>query len=628
MATQRVATHGFPSEQAAQMRSLRRTILFFCLLCLFFFGSPRPGASHNLNGQLIVRWNVPVTGPQGGHLDWYEIKADPENENNLIVCGGKRNAQDNAYYGVVYSSHDGGRSWKEVLEDRSSSWVSEQSCAFGSHMAYFISEASKVIDGRTNHELGTTRIFVSYDAGETWTETATTGWADDSNSVVSKPSASNKQRLYVFYNGNSHFNAAKRLGSTLDFFTVSEDGATVSQRRTVPGMAERNYQGVYPSSSMLLSDGTPIVLYEAVEKRIDANGIGHLQIGAATFPSTGPSKLSIIANATGSYGPAGRLCPGTISDSLAYDRKHNLLYVAYNDLVAGRCMVMLTESRDEGRTWSKSHELHAQGTSSPVMYFPILTVNQDGVLGLLWDGKPKASTDCWYFSISRDAQTLADTRLLAHCYAQNSLREQSSAYLDTVAEQAKCDQPAHLLLLTRRDYLQRIGITTTPDGVFHPLWSTLGNGFGDLRTARIQVNKGLNPPVRRHINPAALEDVTDRIVVLYGGEQRLDHDTNSVMVDISFRNRGSTRILGPLYLHLENASSDFGIVSLANPAQFSSLGPDFLDLSSSMPGAALDPGEETSPYQLTFHFQDQHSPVRIRYFLLKLKLRLFRERPH
>ena len=64
-----------------------------------------------------MEWNVPITPPGGSLLHWYELKGDPEDVNNLIVCGARRDAQNDAYYGVVYFSHDGGRSWKTAFED-------------------------------------------------------------------------------------------------------------------------------------------------------------------------------------------------------------------------------------------------------------------------------------------------------------------------------------------------------------------------------------------------------------------------------------------------------------------------------------------------------------------------------
>src|ERR1700733_5575749 len=121
-------------------------VVVLTLCCLLMIGNGV--RSRGEEGRLKVEWNVPITPPEGSLLHWYELKGDPEDGNNLIVCGARRDAQNDAYYGVVYFSHDGGRSWKTAFEDHGSTWGSEQSCAFGKrHSACFISESSKVIDG-------------------------------------------------------------------------------------------------------------------------------------------------------------------------------------------------------------------------------------------------------------------------------------------------------------------------------------------------------------------------------------------------------------------------------------------------------------------------------------------------
>jgi len=605
------------------VRNLR--LLGLIASCLFFAGmcdSAFPSAREHV----LLEWNVPITPPEGSHLNWYEVKADPEDANNLIVCGAMRNARDNAYYGVLYSSHDGGRSWREVLEDRGSTWVSEQSCAFGDqHIAYFVSEASEVIDGELHHDRGTTRIFVSRDGGETWVETVKTGWADFSSSVVARAGASDARELYVFYNGYSSSNSVKGLGSTLDFFTVSEDGARVSQRQTVPGMAERGYKGVFPSSSVTLNDGTPITLYAAGTQTNARNSTMRTELGVVRFPVGGPSAPIIVATPSPTTGPPA--CFASLSNSLAYDRVNDRLFVAYSDFTLGHCAIMLVNSSDGGRTWSRSHELRA-AESHPSMYFPVLAVNQDGVIGLMWNGKPEGSPDCWFFSISSDGLNLEDTVPLSRCINAHSLAQQSSAYLATVISQPKVGGAASVELLTLRDYLTRVGITSTRDGVFHPLWSTVGDGFGELRTARVRI--GQRPQVAElgpH-SPPVLKDVTDRIIVLYGGEQRLDHESNSVMLDLSFRNKSSTTIHGPIYMKVDNAVSDYGKIEPINSGPPTPLGAEYLEVSSCLRRESLAPGESTLPYRLTIRFANEDSAVLNRYLILKLNLRLFlREEP-
>lgn len=569
-----------------------------------------------------MSWNVPVTPPEGAHLNWYEMKADPEDGSHLIVCGAQRDAQTNAYDGVIYSSHDGGRTWRRVLDDRASTWVSEQSCAFGTrHFAYFVSEASKVVDGMLHHSLGTTRIFISSDGGETWAQTATTGWADFSSSVVGNVPVQGRQRLYVFYNSNSNYDGSKNLGSTLDFFTVSQDGRRVSRRQSIPGMAHRNYQGVYPSSSAALGDGSVVALYEARKRPTAEDGSDLLELGLARISFSGHQGFTTIA--TYSARNESPMCPFSLSASLAYDQTRSLLYVAYGDDTSGHCAVMLSESADEGRTWSVPRELQPPPGIRSAMYFPVVAANHDGVLGLLWRGTAEKSPACWFFSISRDGLKLDDTVCLSGCSSVDSLDSQSSAYLATFISQPRNGQPASVELLTLRDYLTRVGITAAPDGAFHPVWSTLGDGFGELRTAQIRVDAQSQLATTRPAQESALRDVTDNITVVYGGEQRLDHETNSVTLAISFRNDGPVPIPFPLYLQVYRATSEFGDPELMNPEMVTSPGSDYVKLSNVPGNIPLAPGATSNAYPLVFHFTRQTHGPRSRYFILRLQARVF-----
>src|SRR5260370_17738566 len=100
---------------------------------------------------------VPISSPEGGWHNWIVIEADPNDEHNLIACGSKWSSQTNSLSGFLYASFDGGRSWQLKVNDASSPWVSEESCAFRPNgRAYFVADASKIVDGLTRHDLGQT----------------------------------------------------------------------------------------------------------------------------------------------------------------------------------------------------------------------------------------------------------------------------------------------------------------------------------------------------------------------------------------------------------------------------------------------------------------------------------------
>jgi hypothetical protein len=202
------------------------------------------------------------------------------------------------------------------------------------------------------------------------------------------------------------------------------------------------------------------------------------------------------------------------------------------------------------------------------------------------------------------------------------LENQSSGFLATVIRQSKGGQPASVEIVTLRDYQSRVGIATTADGVFHPLWSTVGDSFGELRTARIRVNGEPNPAAADSISLGSLADVTDRVTVLYGGAQRLDRESKSVMFDISFRNDGPAPIEGPLYVEVENTRSDFGDFALMNHL-FDVPDHDSLRMFSCMGGNPLGPGRTSSPCHLVFRFISENAAGGKTFSILGIRLRIF-----
>ena len=605
------------TKGSSYLLSLRMSLVPIFLLLATAAGVGFSGSEH-----LAMSWNVPVTPPSGALIVSAEMKVDPEDSNHLIVCGTGWNAESNSYFGVVYVSNNSGKDWRVAFEDHATSWVTEHSCAFGGHhTAYFVSEASAIVDGIPHHDEGKTHIFRSADSGETWSGVAETDWADFSlSAVTSVPDQRDVQQLYVFYNGDSKYSSADKLGSTLDFFTVSDRGR-VGLRQSVAGMADKNYQGVFPSSSAVLNDGTVVVLFNANKQAVGASGIHSIDIGVARFTPSGASSATIVASPRfENYStPA---CPASISNSLAHDNIRGLLYVAFNDVSSGHCALMLARSKDQGKTWSEPLEFSMRDKSGASMYFPILAVNRGGTIGLLWRGKPQYSPDCWYFSAFQFGASSEDTLTLAPCENLESLSRQTSAYLMTHIRQPEAAQPAFVDLVSFRDGMLRVGMIATPDGVFHPIWPSLGAGFGELRTASVSLERRaqlLNPPARQ---APKLTEVTNKVAVLYGGEQYLDHATDSIVMRLSLRNKSTVSLEAPLYVQVEGIESDFGKIELVNAAPLT-LPAGYIDISSSVHGASLPPGDTTLPYSLTFHVVNGRNALLNRNYLAKLKLRLF-----
>ena len=218
--------------------------------------------------QIRVESQVEVSPSGGGWYPWYEIHADPTDPANLIVCGSIGSGKENTLHGFVYSSSDSGRTWHLTLEDKNSSWVSEQSCAFGvAGRAYFVSEATKVIDGVRHTDLGTTRIFVSDDAGRSWIERAKTLWADYSSSVVDTSPGPRQNRLYTFFNFPLAESGDEHRGTRVALFSLGYD-----DRDVVRPLFNRNMNsyGSFPEQTIVLKNGQVLTLYWGGLKPITA----------------------------------------------------------------------------------------------------------------------------------------------------------------------------------------------------------------------------------------------------------------------------------------------------------------------------------------------------------------------
>ncbi len=366
-----------------------------------------------------------ISSPHSGSHDWYDIEANPENPNSLIACGMKWNAQNNANYGYVYESQDGGRIWHTALEDRSSRWVSEESCAFGVRgLAYFVADASKTDGiGGVHHDQGKTRIWVSRDSGRTWVLGATTGWTDFSSSVVDQKPGPNQNRLYIFFNDVRLFYSSSGGGSALaKLSTKGNDSLGLISFKDGDGkivgpvfdseIYKQIYHSAYPSQNVIVKDGSLVTLFWTKRAVLDSNGKRTGREFVFSAQHTDPHRKSltepvIVQKSLVAPGQPKMKCNSYLSAPAAYDPTTNTVYAAYLDASSGRCSLVLERSTDDGQTWASSAWTEKptsgeQGTRLSEHDFSGLALarREDGILALLWQDTDKPGT-C-LFAISTD----------------------------------------------------------------------------------------------------------------------------------------------------------------------------------------------------------------------------------
>lgn len=559
-----------------------------------------------------------TTIADGAHL-WYEIKADPEEPSNLILCGAKWDASTNGPYGFVYASSDSGSSWRAVLEDRNSAWVTEQSCAFGfQHRAYFISEASKVIDGDSHHDLGVTRLFVSTDAGQHWMEAKKTGWADYSTSAVSSTTA----KLYTFFNAPSTSDPGRNRGNSVGLLVFSPNGAEVQGPFFFSRMPERDYHGVYPRDATPLRNGEVAALYYAARKtaRSMEGELGLIRAGGSPQPS-----LEGTAIASGSFDQD---CLSFDHNALAYDRERNRLFVVYVEGCKTTRM-MLTSSDDEGRTWANSVVV-AEREEGTAMKYPSLVARPGGNLGLLWS-EWRGTSSRWLFAeiqdkklvgppieLSGDAETLAASN--------DSLRTTIHRRGAVESEGASAASGPPIVVGVRglagvvwRDS----GLLAIGDKIL-AIWPSIGPEGMRLNSrvldARSSVANEKNAP---GLVQTPLQDVTERSVITYAGKQSFDHATGTLTTCLAVANRGNEAMRLPIKLEATDVQSPAGRVSVLNAMDGFAGNRAIWDISDSVTGDRLPPGTTTNPFCLVFRVPGiSRSASPLDESLLTLKMRV------
>jgi hypothetical protein len=546
-----------------------------------------------------------------GWHPWYETKADPEDSRNLIICGTKWDGQRNSPFGFVYVSGDSGANWQIALEDRNSAWVTEHSCAFGPHhRAYFISEASKVVDGELYHHLGTTRLYVSTDGGWHWKEEIKTGWADFSTSAVSSLTG----KLYTFF----HWSTGKGEpdgNHNVGLLVFSHDGRRMSGPFFDSTIQRLGYSGIYPSDAIALKSGAVVTLYRGVTQG-PMGSEGDLGIIGAS-PSLKPS----LVHATIAHTILGRDCINTDEGSLAYDAKQNRLFVLYVDGCKDT-RIMLAFSDDEGRTWTKGQSVVDPQHANQRVVCPSLVASADGVLGLLWkDGRFSGR---WLFSRIQGQKLLEPTEL-SHDSEKHEVSEDSLwTVIDQWNDADAAPEPEPSIKLKIRSEQNVVwrgkGLIAVGDKVLAvwPLSSNEGKGLyagtlGPKGSVLSEASTGV----------ANLVDVTRQTVMLYGGMQRFDRFTKALKVCLALENRGDKAIKVPIKLEVSDIRSPLGAVSILDSRNDLARLGALLDISDSVTGY-LAPNSSSNPFCLSFRLEipPKDSSLQAGDKLLSLKMKV------
>jgi hypothetical protein len=560
----------------------------------------------------------------GSHV-WSDTIANPNNPQNIVVCGARWLPADNAMGSFVYASFDGGATWTLTLDDRSTWWQTEQSCAFGpDNRVYFNSESSRPIDGDLRHDLGQMHFYRSVDGGRTWLPPMLGGWFDHSAMAVSP-----RGTIYLFANATTeHWNDTFRAGPAL---RVSSDGGqSLGKMVELPSRLGEDYHGAYPSAARVLRSGRVIAVMYARHKG-DAEKHA-FRVDVAWTDDGGKTLGGAVTIRKDQGCSSDANMPSMAVDDATPQR----IYVAFSQRVGNTtldrsksCQAVLAYSDDGGAHWA-AHVIPGAGNAAGAA----VAVNGRGIVAIASSQQPNR---CWRFQYSTNqGATFSRPTYLAACsrfrpaerYFQNSLWTVSiydPPPHSTMAQSvAAYEDNLGITVRSHMGQVWRSNMAASSDGVFHIAWPAPGTGWLNVASASVrgttvsvrdvQIKPSAVPVSQLH-NPDSIPawrgrtnnllDVTKTVGLLADGAE---YNAAGKTVTLQFRlsNRGSEPLQGPLLWRIDRLDSDVGIPIGTNLQRGSTV-----DLSQFLPNGTLAGFAASEPITIRFKILRFHLPASI-----------------
>jgi len=544
------------------------------------------------------------------------IAADPQSDNNLIVCGFRANQRTgSAYEGYVYQSSDGGRTWREALVVANSQWVSEESCAFGpAHQAYFVAGLSDTSHGAPLHEYGNMHLYRSVDGGKTWRTIQVSPFMDWTAMAVDATNGPQRGTLYIFadsvagvtggwrYADGSVVLAVRRDLTALNFSVTNANSSVATGGKAAARL---------PVGSAVLTEGTVLAAFSGVREVPDSisgkiTTLFSVEVAISMDGGETLTKTSVYEDTV----------PPVLA-GLAVNQTTDAIYIcwapSHRERVESKMMdkvaskLMLATSLDKGKTWTVGPVTAPRhGLLDVSADPPSLAVNKDGVLGFMWYGK---SWDRVYFGASFDGgHSLAEIIPLTPAMSAGLTRSEEPAD----ERRLSVYPPAWSASLHRLEPLQILAFGSNPRGVpfgnalaadaggaFHPIWNEVDNGEPHLWTRALT----LQTPDKRSLTLAGLIDMSDRLVS-HIDNVRYDHRENLVAFDLTLANKSESTIGRPLLVVVTrpNGKLDFS----ADNADNGNLGDGAL-WEFQIPPDGLRFEQSTEPRTMIFRMQNRNA---------------------
>jgi hypothetical protein len=350
------------------------------------------------------------------------LAINPRDPQNLIAAS---IAFHQAAGSVVYSSHDGGRSWRRAVDAHGDTTFPgvDPSLAFDREgRAYFVTGDNEV------------DLWTSTDGGQHWsTPTVALALPGDRPSVTVDRAENSRFRDRVYISSKSEVTVFGHQASpnsrTVDgaFLSVSTDhGASFRFPRVFVPDPDKEFLHV-PSDLLVTPEGHLIVALQMFPPQ-DLRRPLLTAIATTVTSSDGGRSFSDPTHVAEwhTYGHAneGKSLFGLGAGGLALDTSQGpykgTLYTTWLDNVGDHYQVLVAASADEGKTWSAPVRVDDNRTPTDATN-PGLAVDGQGRLAVVWNDRRGDPTDRCYqvsFATSTDGgATFSASRRVADTYS-------------------------------------------------------------------------------------------------------------------------------------------------------------------------------------------------------------------
>jgi len=625
--------HKFKSTCTFALKLRTIPVLFLLFPCVWL--GERIGVGQQ--GQITVGPNIHVSNARADMVhNEVLLSADPVNPGRLIGCTMAFSPSQNMVVTLVYVSADAGKNWDFVLANDKAVHSGDPSCTFGPDgMAYFTA-IERLEAG--NKQLV---VYRSKDGGQTWSQPAvllgSTISVDRPYVVVDESGSSYRGTIYIYGLITHRSVDGENVGLSVALWRSRDRGVTYEGPiLRAPNNKELTF---HPANGVVLSDGT--LIFPIAE--LDSNKRNDGYVGSSyrkADVSNGTLKVIVSRDGGASIEPAFKVSdiyydwreeatsiPSLAADSGSLEFKDRV-YAAWADGRHGRTQILVSYSKDKGRTWSKpqivSDDQPTMG-DGPNQFMPTVAVNRNGVVAVMWYDRRDAP-DSFGYSVRVSASLDGgDTWQPSVRVSEAPKTLDTSGTLPVTGGAWRSSGGSLRISLYRYEWIaggHTAGMAADANGNFHPFWVDNRTGVSQIWTAPVAVKGSVN----RNGSPelSALEDISTFVSVELSA---CSYDTASKIVSCSARlkNTSAKAILGPLKVRVIAMKSELGHPNIVNANNGASGAGAVWDFGTKLNGKSLEPNEISETKEFRFQLSNP-KPFRqgdyFKFMLVELEARV------